>query len=79
MCDFIEEGKRCITSRQDVKLSVGRGRKIEREGKEGASMSKTEGDPMPYSKFLSETLMDTSGLECFQKYMLSKKAFVDKL
>lgn len=42
-------------------------------------MSKTEGDSRPYSKFLSETLMDTSGLECFQKHMLSKKAFVDKL
>lgn len=50
MCDFLEEGKRCITSRQDIKLAVGRGRKIEeREGKEGASMSKTEGDSMPYS------------------------------
>ena len=50
VCDFLEEGKRCITSRQDIKLAVGRGWKIEeREGKEGASMSKTEGDSMPYS------------------------------
>lgn len=37
MCDFLGEGKQCITSRQDLKLSVGRGRKIEREGRERGS------------------------------------------
>lgn len=41
VCDFLEEGKRCIISRQDLKLSVGK-RVKDREGRERGSKSEQD-------------------------------------